>query len=281
MRDSQQYVILFLALMGLSCGGEDGAGTAPSAVQIGDGAPGSATVSSEPTDDLETRIAALEHRVSLIEQGKTRAEALEAEARPIYESMKAAHKAGDYATAKAHLARLATEYAETPSYKRSRRIEAELSLLDQPAPMDAATHIEEWFTDAVIDSQDQSLGFSEGTTLAIFWERWCESCTKEMPVLQEIHDQWSKKGLQVVALTRGSRSETADTIRGFVEDGGFSFPIALEDGQIATAFKVQQLPAAAVIQNGVIIWRGDAKRITDKELHAWARDPALVPDPGG
>jgi len=278
VRVRHDVLMVALTALAMACGSDEEAGSAPTAVQL-DESPGEHTsVSADPTD-LETRVAALEHRISLIEQGKTEAQALESEARPVYEAMKMAHKAGDYATAQTHLARLATEFAETPSYKRSRRLEAELSLFNQPALTDAGSHIEQWFTDAEIVSADGSLGFSSGTTLVVFWERWCPSCREKMPELQQIYDTWTRRGIQVVALTRGSRSETPQAIAEFVKAGGFSFPIALENGQIATAFKVQALPAAAVIQNGVIIWRGDAKQITDKELHVWARDPALVLDP--
>jgi thiol-disulfide isomerase/thioredoxin len=279
VRVPHHVLIVALAALMMACEGDEEGATAPTVAQLEVSAGDPTSVSAKPTD-LETRVAALEHRISLIEQGKTAAQALESDARPIYEAMKTAHKAGDYAAAQTHLARLATEFSETPSYKRSRRLEAELSLFNQPALTDAGSHIEQWFTETEIVSTDGSLGFSSGTTLVVFWERWCPSCREKMPDLQQIYDTWTRRGIQVVALTRGSRSETPQAIAEFVNSGGFSFPIALENGQIATAFKVQALPAAAVVQNGLIIWRGDAKKITDKELQVWARDPALVLDPG-
>jgi thiol-disulfide isomerase/thioredoxin len=199
----------------------------------------------EPVEEelsVEDRLAALELRIDLLEQGKT--------------------LAGEYAAAKVLLGRMAAEYPKTESYRRSQRIESELSLFDSPVPTESESHIQEWFTTQQAMAEDGNLGWSSGTSLVIFWERWCPGCRNEMPELQQIHDDWEGKGLKLMALTRVTRNETRDGV-------AFSFPIAKEDGQLASFFKVQALPAAAVIQDGVVIWRGDPKRITDKELRSW------------
>jgi len=221
---------------------------------------------------VEERLADLELRVDLLEQGKTLEDLQEHEARELYEELKRTHKAGDYAAAKALIDRMAAEYPKTESYRRSQRIESELSLFDSPVPTDSESHIQEWFTPQHATAEDGNLGWSEGTSLVIFWERWCPGCRNEMPELQQIHDDWEGKGLKLMALTRVTRNETRDGVAQFVSEGGFSFPIAKEDGQLASFFKVQALPAAAVIQDGVVIWRGDPKRITDKELRSWVGD---------
>jgi thiol-disulfide isomerase/thioredoxin len=226
----------------------------------------------EVDQSMEDRLAALEARVDLLEQGKSHAEAQEQEAREVYEELKRAHKAGEYAKARSIMGRLAKEYPTTEAYRRSQRIESELSLFDSPVPSDSETHIQEWFTDAKASGAGGNLGWSEGTSLVIFWERWCPSCRKEMPELQVIHDTWASKGLKLLALTRVTRNDTREEVAQFVSEEGLSFPIAKEDGQLASFFKVQALPAAAVIRNGVVIWRGDPKRITDKDLNAWIQD---------
>jgi thiol-disulfide isomerase/thioredoxin len=227
---------------------------------------------STPSAGLADRILALEERVALLEGDLTRAQAREEEAGVVYEALRAAHKAGDYAIAHKEMAALATDYGETDFYKRSRRIESELSLFDSPIPADAQSHIQRWLTSETSESTDGSLGWSEGTSLVVFWERWCPACRNQLPELQQLHDTWSAKGLKIMALTRITRNETQEGVDAFVQEGGYTLPIGKEDGLLASYFKVQALPAAAIIQDGVITWRGDPQRITDTELEGWLQD---------
>ena len=256
--------ILFCA-----CVSEEEPGVPPVVVEM---AQEEEPLAEETGPTLEERLAALEARVDLLEQGKTKADIEEKEARKLYEELKRFHKAGDYAKAKELMSQLAQEYPKTESYRRSQRIESELSLFDSPVPSDSESHIDQWFTSATASSEDGNLGWSEGTSLVVFWERWCPACRKEMPELQALHDSWERKGLKLLALTRVTRNETTEDVAQYVSEEGLDFPIAKENGQLATFFKVQALPAAAVIRDGVVIWRGDPKRITDTDLQAWVQD---------
>ena len=77
-----------------------------------------------------------------------------------------------------------------------------------------------------LDGQTVSLGNLRGKPVLInFWATWCPPCRSEMPYMQEIYEEWSDKGLVVLAINTG---ESSSKVRGFLESHGFSFPVLLD-----------------------------------------------------
>jgi thiol-disulfide isomerase/thioredoxin len=136
----------------------------------------------------------------------------------------------------------------------------EMAVVGQPVP--APWAIEKWFQ----GSADLDGG---GTKLLVFWEEWCPYCKKELPHFQEIYEKYKGRGLQVVGLTRLTRTATEAGVLGVIAEKKVGFPIAKESGAVAEYFHVKGIPAAAVVRDGKIIWRGHPLRLTDEMLQGW------------
>ncbi len=54
-----------------------------------------------------------------------------------------------------------------------------------------------------------------------FWATWCAPCRKEMPLLEQVHQQWQGRGLAVV----GVAVDRLESVRTFIGETGISYPI--------------------------------------------------------
>jgi len=105
--------------------------------------------------------------------------------------------------------------------------------------------------------------------VVVFWESWCPHCRDEVPKLQQVYTTYKSKGLQMIGLTRLTKNATDDTVKEVLTQNKVTYPIAKEGGQMATYFAVSGIPAAAVVKDGKVIWRGHPGRITDDMLKSW------------
>ena len=138
----------------------------------------------------------------------------------------------------------------------------ELQAIGRPVPQSALDqNVEQWFVDGDID-------FDDGVTLVVFWEIWCPHCRREMPELVELYDEYESQGLDIVGLTRLSRDKTPAEVQEFIDENELDYPVAHEGGPLATMFNVSGIPAAAVVKDGEIIWRGHPNRLN---ASAWAQ----------
>jgi len=88
------------------------------------------------------------------------------------------------------------------------------------------------------------------------WATWCTPCRKETPYLQELHERFGERGLQVVGVSVDSRSARRD-VDDFVEEFGVTYRI-LHDPEMRSMdmFSVLGLPATYLIdRGGRIRWR--------------------------
>ena len=56
-------------------------------------------------------------------------------------------------------------------------------------------------------------------------------------------------------------------MRKFIEEHRLEFPLAKEDGKVATYFGVGGIPAAAIIKEGTIVWSGHPANLTAAVLN--------------
>jgi peroxiredoxin/uncharacterized coiled-coil protein SlyX len=160
--------------------------------------------------------------------------------------------AADYALAREKLAELRRQYPNDDVIKRIARTEAELAVIGVRAKPEGLT----WIQGA--DTLDQ------GLTLVVFFEAWCPHCRREMPKLQEDLPAWTSRGVRLIGLTKQTRDVTDETLADFLREGNISFPIAREDGKMTEQLAITGIPAAAILRDGVVIWRGHPARLTDE-----------------
>jgi len=223
-------------------------------------------------DALEKRIASLEtmlsQKLTAIEKkiasggGGGPSPQLESEAQAAYSKINSLVSDGKFPEAKKEMAAFMSKYGSTNTARQARRLNAELSVIGKDTP--AKWGIEKWFQgESEIDLT------SDKTTLLVFWEIWCPHCKREVPKMQQLYSTMKGDGLQVVGLTKLSRGKTEAEVQTFIDEKEVGYPIAKEDGTISSYFSVSGIPAAAVVKDGKIIWRGHPARLSEAMLKGW------------
>jgi peroxiredoxin len=70
----------------------------------------------------------------------------------------------------------------------------------------------------------------KGPVLVDFWATWCKPCIKELPHIQRLHEQYSAKGLTVLAVTIDS-PKSQSRVKPFVTGRGFTFTVVMDGSQ--------------------------------------------------
>ena len=214
---------------------------------------------------LEEKVASLEEKIETVAKSGGKAapkdEKAEKAAAALYEEIGKAVRSGDTAGAKAKLGEMKKKYSSTTAYRRARKIEKELEVIGKPAP--GSLEVEKWYT------SESKIDFaSDSPTLLVFWEIWCPHCRREVPKMQATWDKYKGK-IQMVGLTKITRSATEEKVIEFIKDNKVTYPTAKENGDLSKHFNVSGIPAAAVVKGGKIIWRGHPGRLSDDMIDGW------------
>ena len=164
--------------------------------------------------------------------------------------------AGDLAGAKAKLAEGQAQFSATQAWKSTTRLSQELAVVGRDAP--PAIKVEKWY-----QGEKQVDPAKAKATLVVFWESWCPHCQREVPKLEAIWQKYKDKGLQVIGLTKLTRNSTEEQALTFIKEKGVTYPTAKETGELSAAFNVTGVPAAAILKDGKVVWRGNPSRIDD------------------
>ena len=91
---------------------------------------------------------------------------------------------------------------------------------------------------------------------------------RETDEFDAIMDKYKSKGLGIIALTKVTKSSTDEIVETFVKDNKLNFPVGKEPegGPMSAAYAVSGIPAAALVKDGKVIWRGHPARLTDDVL---------------
>jgi len=72
-----------------------------------------------------------------------------------------------------------------------------------------------------------------------------------MPFIQQVYEEWSDKGLVILAINIG---ESPSTVKRFIESYGFSFPVLLDTrGDVALKYGIRPIPVSFFIDKDGII----------------------------
>src|ERR1051326_9369182 len=79
--------------------------------------------------------------------------------------------------------------------------------------------------------------------LVNFWATWCPPCRKEMPDLESLYQQYSEKGLVILAI---SDEETAK-VKPFIDERKITYPVLLDPGRkVNDLFRIAGIPKSFV-----------------------------------
>ena len=103
-----------------------------------------------------------------------------------------------------------------------------------------------------LDGQDISLSSLRGKPVLLnFWATWCPPCRAEMPYLQQIYEEWSDKGLVLLAIDIG---ESSARVKEFLEANNLSLSVPLDTNQIvAQKYNITGIPTTYLIDKDGII----------------------------
>jgi thiol-disulfide isomerase/thioredoxin len=215
--------------------------------------------------NLMQRMNALDSKIAAIPAtaGAPQKHPLETEAQNEFGKIRKLVSDGKMEEAKTKMTTFLEKYGATDTAKAARRMHQEvLSVIGKEAP--AEWGIEKWFQgEAEVDLA------SDKTTLLVFWETWCPHCKREVPKLESIYNALKDQGLQVVGFTRITKSSTEEIVQQFITDNKITSPIAKEDGKVGGHFSVRGIPAAAVMKDGKVIWRGHPGELDEAKLKRW------------
>ncbi len=77
-----------------------------------------------------------------------------------------------------------------------------------------------------------------------FWATWCGPCVMSLPALEKIHQEYSGRGLKVLAL---NQAEDKEKVSKFIEDKKLTMTVLLDEGTAAKAYQVNAIPMQAMI----------------------------------
>ena len=117
-------------------------------------------------------------------------------------------------------------------------------------------------------------------TVVDFWATWCAPCRYSMPRLQSLWSEYRPRGVELYSVdTDDPGPDREAQVREFLLREKLSFPVALDDGTAAEAFRVASLPTMLLVdRTGTVVWShvGAFTGPQEQRLRT-ALDRALVP----
>ena len=107
------------------------------------------------------------------------------------------------------------------------------------------------FTAELIDGSSLALSDLKGKPVIInFWATWCGPCVREMPAFERLKEDFGDE-IGIIAVNCG---DDADTVKDFVDENGYTFPVALDENyEVAMLYPSNSIPYTVVLDaNGKI-----------------------------
>ncbi len=80
-----------------------------------------------------------------------------------------------------------------------------------------------------------------------FWATWCGACSREMPVLEQLHADYASQGVALYGVNTDRGADQETLARDYVANRGLDFPVVLDTGRVSQGFRVSMLPHLALV----------------------------------
>lgn len=78
-----------------------------------------------------------------------------------------------------------------------------------------------------------------------FWGTWCDPCKREMPYMNDLYGEYSKKGVEILAV---HVKDTPYLVENFIKEYGLRFPVMIDkDGDVQNEYGIDPLPESLLI----------------------------------
>lgn len=117
-----------------------------------------------------------------------------------------------------------------------------------PAPAYAAT---------AMSGDSVSLAALRGRVVLLnVWATWCHPCREEIPALQQLHEQYSPRGLELVGVSVDNRADRPGVVD-FAREYGMTYAVWLDpDERVSSTFRTHGVPSTFLIgRDGTILWK--------------------------
>lgn len=101
------------------------------------------------------------------------------------------------------------------------------------------------FTVSLADGGEFTLSDHEGKVILLnFWATWCGPCVGEMPAFEQLQETYGED-LVLLAVNSG---EDEGTVKAFLEENGYTFPVALDPRyEVALLYPSDSIPYTVII----------------------------------
>ena len=102
------------------------------------------------------------------------------------------------------------------------------------------------FTLKNLAGEDITLSDLKGKTVLVnFWATWCPPCRAEMPSMETMYGEFAGEEFEILAV---DLQESEKTVRKFVEDKEYTFPILLDtNGRVGSLYGARSIPTTYLI----------------------------------
>ncbi|MED1204920.1 thiol-disulfide oxidoreductase ResA [Heyndrickxia acidicola] len=78
-----------------------------------------------------------------------------------------------------------------------------------------------------------------------FWGTWCDPCKREMPYMNDLYEEYHKKGVEILAV---HVKDTRYLVENFIKQYGLQFPVMIDkDGDVQNEYGIDPLPESLLI----------------------------------
>lgn len=169
--------------------------------------------------------------------------------------------AGRMTEAKVKFDAFVPKYGSTSAMTDLGTLAGELEVIGRAVP--ATFDIEKWYQGGPTMPAGKA-------TMYVFFEEWCGSCSLAFPKCEAFQTSLKSKGLVVVGVTQGQArgDNPEEAMKTYIKNAKVNLPIAKDAGSVNDLFNVKGLPAAAIVKDGKVVWRGNPMTLTDSTLQS-------------